>query len=260
MMNKLHVVSSGSKANAYIIETKNGMLLIDQGLTFKRFSEKCNELGIDIGKIKAILLTHEHSDHICGVPVTAKKLGIPVFVSPELVSLLNERCKSDIDVRPVKKDEVNNIEGFSFTPFPVMHDTVDPLGYSVTLPNGENIGFATDTGKITNHILKYLSEANYIVIEANHDCDMLHKNQKYSWELKQRIKSNTGHLSNDQCFEALDRLPKELLKKVILVHLSEENNCTMLLQNLTTNFIREKSRGFQHFIATQDNPFSVLMT
>jgi len=258
-MNRLHIISSGSKANSYLLETDGEMILIDQGLSFKRFNERCGELGVDPGRIKAILVTHEHTDHIKGVPLTAKKLEIPIFASDKIIDLLNSKHNYSIDIFPMEKDRLNVKEGFTFIPFSVMHDAIDPLGFSIFLSNGEKVSIATDTGMITNHMMRHLSESSYLIIEANHDRGLLYKNPKYPWELKERIKGNYGHLSNEQCLDAIDRMATNRLKKVVMSHLSEENNNTKLLKDLIDDFSKNREDSFQSFIATQNNPFSILM-
>jgi phosphoribosyl 1,2-cyclic phosphodiesterase len=259
MNSKLHVISSGSKANAVVVETPGGMLLVDQGLSFKRFKERCGELGIDPFEIKAIVVTHEHSDHINGVPFTSHKLGIPVFATAATVPLIEKKNKYPITITAIEKDTKISYMGIKFTAFPIMHDAVDPVGYAVDLPNDEMVTIATDTGRITTHIMSYLSKSSCVFLEANHDRGMLYRNEKYPWELKQRIKGNYGHLSNEQCLEAIDQLHPSKIKKVVMGHLSMENNCPKLLDQLTTKFINERASSFQPFIATQDDPFSVLI-
>ncbi len=258
-MNKLHIISSGSKANAFIVEENGEYILIDQGLTFKKFKEKCAILGIELSRIKAALVTHEHTDHVAGIPLTARELGIPVFVSEKIADCIKSKSKYDISILPLAKDSLNIIKGFSVFPFSIMHDAIDPLGFSITLKNGEKITIATDTGVITNQMLSHFSGSSYLVIEANHDPAMLYKNPKYPWDLKERIKSSYGHLSNAQCLEALERIPEMNLKGVVMAHLSEENNSPLLLRNLITEFFGARNYLFSSFIATQHEPFSVLL-
>ena len=144
-MSRIHILASGSKANAYIIEADNSMILIDQGLSFKEFSNRAEKLGIDIFRIKAILLTHEHEDHIKGVAYTAYKLDAPVFSTAQTLEILNESSKHPIHSRIVEKDRKIKLGAFEITPFEIMHDAADPVGYLVSTPCGETVCFATDT-------------------------------------------------------------------------------------------------------------------
>ncbi len=252
----LHVLASGSKANSYLLETKEGNILIDQGLSFKKFKEKSEELGVDITKTKLILVTHEHTDHISGVFYTAHKLDIPVFTSQGTAEKLKEKDKYRIKIHSIEKNKKYTESGFSFVAFPILHDAVDPVGFALQLKNNEIFTIATDTGKITTGIMRYLKNSTIIVLEANHDRQMLMKNPKYPWDVKQRIKGNQGHLSNEQTFETLKLISKNL-KTVVFAHLSEENNSESLVQELVCKCKKEQSLNFVPFVASQHKPFSI---
>ncbi len=255
----LHIISSGSKGNAILVETADGMLLIDQGLSFKQFSERCCSLGLDIFRIRAILVTHEHGDHINGVPLTAYRLQVPVFASEKVLPILKGCDKYGIELKSLEKERVNCACGFCFTPFAVLHDAADPLAYTVYLPNKEAVTILTDTGRVAGPMLKHLGASDHLVLESNHDPSMLYRNQKYSWELKQRIRSDIGHLSNEQSIDTLEKLPRGRLKNLILAHLSEENNSPELVENLITRYITDRGTGTSHYIASQTVPFSVAL-
>jgi len=258
-MDKIHVLSSGSKANAIALEENGRYILIDQGLSFKRFREKCSTLGIALEKIAALLVTHEHTDHIQGIPLTASELGIPVFASPQVIPVIAEKSKRyNVSFFPLTKERLNIIQGFSVTPFSIMHDALDPLGFSFIFASGEKVAVATDTGKITAQMMRHIQGSSHVVIEANHDPVMLYKNERYSWELKQRIKSSYGHLSNAQCLETIEQIECGL-KSVIMAHLSEENNSPKLLHSMISEYREKRLSTFNSFIASQHEPFSVLM-
>jgi len=259
-MNKFHSIASGSKSNSYVIESNDSSIIIDQGLSFKRFREKCEELGVNLSKISGIFLTHEHGDHFKGVPLTAKSLNIPVYCSSQIVPIIKDRSKYDLDIIPLKKDIYITVADFKITPFSVMHDSVDPLGFSVTLPGEENFVIATDTGVVTNYILKYISNSSYLVLEANHDRAMLMKNPKYPWEIKARIKSNYGHLSNEQSIDVLNRMNLNTLKTLVFAHLSEENNCEKKLRSMFEDFCTSNNHNVHALIARQQSSFSMLLT
>jgi Metal-dependent hydrolases of the beta-lactamase superfamily I len=256
-LSAIHILASGSKANAYIIEAENSMLLIDQGLSFREFSKRAEMLGIDISRIKGILLTHEHEDHIKGVAYTAYKLDAPVFSMAKTLEVLDESTKHSIHCRAVEKDRKVKLGAFEFTPFEIMHDAVDPVGYLVSAPGGETVCFATDTGKITNRMMTYINQGTRIILEANHDPAMLYKNMHYPQLLKERIRGQFGHLSNEQSLEALERMGENHPKTVIFSHLSEENNSPKMLKELVVNFRQAHSLDFKAFIANQYNPLSI---
>ena len=258
-MSAIHILASGSKANAYIIEYENSMLLVDQGLSFREFSRRADMLGIDISRIKGILLTHEHEDHIKGVAYTAYKLDDPVFSTAKTLEILNENTKHPIHCRAVEKDRKIKLGAFEFTPFEIMHDAVDPVGYLISAPCGETVCFATDTGKVTNRMMSYINQGTRIILEANHDPAMLYQNTHYPPVLKERIRSQFGHLSNDQSLDALERMGENHPKTVIFSHLSEENNSPQMLRELVKSFRTAHSLDFKAFIANQNNPLTITL-
>lgn len=258
-MNQLHIVSSGSKANAFIVESGGAMLLIDQGLSYREFCRRCEELDIDLTKIQAILLTHEHSDHAKGVPYTAYRLGVPVFSMEKTLEKVMEKSRYHLDLNFLDVDSEFSVGSFTFTPFDIMHDAVNPVGFMIGM-NDQKLCFATDTGKVTNRMMSYINECDHIILEANHDHSMLYRNKKYPPQLKERIRGPKGHLSNDQCFETIERIAGTCPKTVVFSHLSEENNCPELLLSMVNDFRSRNTMVFNSFIADQSKPFSVLLT
>jgi phosphoribosyl 1,2-cyclic phosphodiesterase len=258
-LNKLHIISSGSKANAYIAESDGELILIDQGLSFKQFCFRCEELGINYRKIKAILVTHEHSDHIKGVFLTACKLDIPVYGTEKTIEMIKAKDKYCIDFAIFEKDSSFKVGNFSCTAFSTVHDAVDPVGYNITLNEKDVICFATDTGKVTTRMMSYISLCDHIILEANHDHAMLYKNTRYPADLKARIRGSKGHLSNDQCFEAIERIGVKCPKTIIFSHLSEDNNSPDILHSMALNFKNKNKLLFNCFVARQNEPFSLLL-
>lgn len=235
------------------------MLLVDQGLSYKEFSRRTELLNIDIFKIRGILLTHEHEDHMKGVAYTAYKLDAPIFSTAKTLEILNKNAKHPIHCRIVEKNCKIKFGSFEITPFEVMHDAVDPVGFFISMPEGESLCFATDTGRITNRMMSYINMGSHIVIEANHDPAMLYQNRHYPIELKERIRGSYGHLSNDQSLEALERTSGNQLKTVVFGHLSEENNSASILKPMVINFRQTHSMNFKAFIACQNKPSSICL-
>ena len=258
-MNKLHIISSGSKANAYIAESAGELLLIDQGLSFKQFCCRCSELGLDHTGIKGILVTHEHSDHINGVFLTAKKLGISIYSTEKTIDVIKKKDPYCNDFVPVEKDRPFKISGFITVPFSTVHDAVDPVGYNITLNGGEVLCFATDTGKVTTRMMSYIASSDHMILEANHDHAMLYRNNRYPADLKARIRSGKGHLSNDQCFEAIERISGKCPKTIIFSHLSEENNSPDIIHSMACDLKTKNRLLFNCFVARQNEPFSILL-
>lgn len=259
-MNCVHILSSGSKANSFIVQSDKEMILIDQGLSFKEFSKRADSLGIDVKDIRAILLTHEHSDHSCGVSYTAHKLGIPVYLTQLTAAKIRNGDKYAVEYRYIDKGISFPVAGFCCIPFEIMHDAVDPVGFMIATTCGETLCFATDTGRVTNRMMSYIAKSDHIILEANHDHAMLYSNRKYPADLKARIRGMKGHLSNDQSLETIDRMGKKCPKTIIFSHLSEENNSPALLSGLIEDFKRKNGRLFNSFIARQNVPFTVLLS
>ena len=197
------LLASGSKGNSLFIEAGNTRFLIDAGLSAREILHRLASIGIDGSEINAILISHEHTDHTRGAGTLARRLGIPVFVSYAAHSQSRETFK---------RNEVINFEsGCSFTfrdvlidPFPITHDSSDPVGFTIETTQGR-IGVATDLGIATRLVREKLKGSRVLVLESNHDEDMLF-NGPYPWHLKQRIKSRHGHLSNGDSVELLDEL------------------------------------------------------
>ena len=222
-------LSSGSKGNSTYIEANNTKILIDNGLAFSVLSKRLNEIGVDACDIDAILVTHEHIDHIGGIKAFVNKnkkakIYIPAFVQkfdiPKIIEL------------PVSKVEWYStstffIKDLTISAFVLPHDSNFCVGYSIVFDN-KKISIATDLGFVSKETLENLSNSDILFFESNHDEKLLINNPKYPARTKKRILSNKGHLSNIDCGKALVSLVKTGVKQVVLSHLSEENNTPML--------------------------------
>ncbi len=215
------LLASGSKGNSLFIEAGKTKFLIDAGLSAREILVRLSNIGIESSELNAVFISHEHSDHIRGAGTLARRLGIPVIISYSTHSQSREIFK---------RNEVIEFEsGCSFTfrdilidPFPITHDTEDPVGFVVDGPGGR-IGVATDLGIATRLVREKLKDCRALVLESNHDEEML-LNGPYPWHLKQRIKSRHGHLSNADSAELLGDLINPGLEGIFLAHLSEVNN------------------------------------
>lgn len=232
---------SGSSGNAIYVTNNNTKILVDAGLSGKRIEEALFSIGEDIRDIQAILISHEHMDHIMGAGVLARRFGIPVYankrtwdnmygvlknIKPECIRVFNTGdnfCIGDIEIHTFR------------TP----HDAVEPVGFSF-LHKGKKVTIATDMGHMNSTLLSCLEGCDMILIESNHDIEML-KMGRYPWPLKKRILGDTGHLCNDTAAQVVAYLAKRGTKKFLLGHLSKENNFPELAFETVRNALLEKS-------------------
>ena len=221
---KVAVLASGSRGNCLYVEGESGAVLVDAGLSAREVLRRLDEAGGDRALVEAILVTHEHTDHIAGVDVLARKLGVPVVgTGGTLAEFLAYRKRSDKEVRCItaRLDDSLFVGDLSVEPFHTHHDAAEPCGFCIR--EGDTIvGCCTDTGTVSEEMKKRLRRCSAIVLESNHCPEML-KNGPYPAFLKRRIRSRTGHLSNDDAAACLRSLASDI-QTVILAHLSEVNN------------------------------------
>ena len=214
-------LASGSKGNSIFIDGPEGSLLVDAGLSAREITRRMAQIGESPERIAGILVTHDHSDHLRGVRVLAKRLGVTVYGTADT---LNAAALPDsINIRVVRSGDEFTVAGFTVRPFSLPHDAMDPVGYKLE-QNGVKIGVATDLGYATALVKRRLAGCDMLILESNYDEDMLLEGP-YPWFLKQRIRSRRGHLSNAASSQALTELLHPGLQRVVLAHLSEVNNC-----------------------------------
>lgn len=228
-MLKFISLGSGTSGNSYLLMTDSDNLLIDAGIDMPLLEQHFTNLPISLGSVKRILLTHEHVDHTKSAGEISQKYNIPVYAITSVHEGINtnQRVKDKIpeDMQiPIKKEDTLQFGDFMVTPFAVPHDSPsgDTVGYTINY-NDLTFSIITDCGFITERIGEAISESNYLVIESNHDSEML-MNGDYPEAWKEKIASDRGHMSNMQCAEALINYATPELRHVWLCHLSEENN------------------------------------
>lgn len=217
------VLASGSKGNCSFIEMEGSCILVDAGISARRIKQELGRIGHGIEDLDGIFITHEHSDHIKGLATIAKKYRIPVYSRPDTFRAMS--CYSELPsecINPIL-DQVR-INKLTVRAFAIPHDAADPVGYSIM--GSVKCVVATDIGFVDSGLRQELESARVMVLEANHDVDML-RNGEYPWPLKQRILSNRGHLSNSDAAWTLVNL-KRRPQKVFLAHLSQKNNLPAL--------------------------------
>lgn len=215
---KFSVLSSGSKANSSYIEMCGQRILVDCGLSGRQTEERLRSVGIDPSTLNAIVVSHEHSDHIHGVPTLSRKYKIPVYANRGTA----ERLKTVYHHEEFKTGSSFWISCVEVETVSITHDANDPVGFVF---RGDGIKFPhfTDLGRVTTSVKEACMNADAMVLESNHDLEML-QSCSYSWELKQRIASTHGHLSNDTAASLLKDVMHPGLSVVVLAHLSENSN------------------------------------
>lgn len=215
------VLASGSSGNAVVVRSGETSILVDVGVSARQMRRRLEAFGRSPDEINAILLTHEHSDHVRGLDVFLRRhRPAPVWATPGTWSRIDVRSDGGGELR---SGRTRRFGAFRVTPVATSHDAVEPLAY--VFDDGEHsAALCTDTGIVTPLLEQRLLGCELLLLETNHDKDML-RHGPYPWPLKQRIDSRTGHLSNHQSCEAIDRVGSSVLKAVIGMHLSAENNC-----------------------------------
>jgi phosphoribosyl 1,2-cyclic phosphodiesterase len=221
-------LGSGSRGNSLVVQHQSTVVLIDCGFSIKETKRRLGNLGVNIEAISAIVVTHEHTDHIGGVGGLARKHQLPVYTTRgTFVAAAWGEISGKNQVTPDQPVAIGDLE---FWPFTVPHDARQPCQYVVSDGNSR-LGILTDTGSITPHIVSQLTQCDAMVLECNHDMELLQKSD-YPEHLKQRIASYYGHLSNQQAAELIRSVDASRLKHLVAAHLSEKNNTTSLAQQI----------------------------
>lgn len=228
-------LASGSKGNCIYVGTKETKILIDAGLSARMIEERLQEIQVDISEIDAILVTHEHSDHIKGIATLGCKRGIPIFANSDTAKAIYDIIGEAPRFKIFSTGEIFEFGDMEFSPFNVQHDALDPVAFTIRMGNIK-IGVCTDLGFVTTLVVNQLKGCDYLLIEANHQPSMVHSSNRPQ-VYKQRVLSRQGHLSNDECAALLSQVWHSGLKKVYLAHLSSEcNNPELALKIIQEQF------------------------
>ena len=219
-------IASGSSGNCIYAGSEHTHLLMDVGISQKRTAEALHQIGLGIKDIDGIFITHEHADHIAGLPVIARHSSMPIYATEGTIEAIRKMPKcSGIDPDRfvgIRADEPVAVGDLRVDPMEISHDAAEPVGYRI-YDGGKKACVCTDLGCYTDYTLRCLEDADVLLIESNHDVNMLQVGP-YPYRLKQRILGNRGHLSNDSSGQLLSRILNDHLKGIFLGHLSKENN------------------------------------
>lgn len=222
----LHIIASGSKGNATVVEGPEGSVLIDCGISRKSLLNRADELGVDMDRVRAVLLTHEHSDHVSGLSVFLNHFDGDIFATAGTVAARSYLTQVPVSI--IDHHDVFDVCGMRVHAFPTSHDVADPVGFRFEALDEKGevedaLGYCTDTGVLTDAAADELVDCRILALESNHDERML-ATGPYPGYLKQRISGSGGHLSNAQAADALDALVGDDTEVIVGMHLSQENN------------------------------------
>ena len=248
------ILGSGSGGNATVIHCRGGNILLDAGFSAKELCVRMKKREIDPASIHAVLITHEHEDHIRGCRVFADRYGIPVFETPDTARAISAQKKNAANVVLISPGHAFSLCGITVDPFSVSHDVADPIAYVFRTAGGAKLGYATDLGYASLLVMTKLKCCDALVLESNYEPQMLRASAR-PLHTKRRIMSRIGHLSNQDAMTALPQLVAENTSRLVFAHLSRECNDPALVGRLARESLETICRTDVHFsVAMQDEP------
>ena len=243
---QVRILASGSKGNAVFVEMDGTRLLLDAGISATKIKKGLLGIGVEPSSLDGVLITHEHRDHVAGLPTLCKWYHLPIFTRPGTIEHMKERAAIPAECFcPI--GEAFAINGLNIESFNISHDAAEPVGFR--LKGHKNVTLATDLGFVTSSVQAAIEGADVLILESNHDPEVL-KQGSYPWPLKRRILSNRGHLANSDAAWALIRMQKRP-EKVFLAHLSEENNRPELAANTVQGILERQGVNIDLTVASQ---------
>ncbi len=234
---QVHVLASGSKGNAIFLDFKHTKILVDAGISTKRIKNSLAQLDVSIEELDGVVITHEHRDHVSGLATMTKNYNVPIYASMNTWQamycrdLVPDECCKVLS----KSLEIGQVK---VKPFSISHDAADPVGFRFYNEN-HKCSVVTDLGFVTEEVKEAIALSDILVLEANHDVDML-QNGVYPWHLKRRILSNRGHLSNFDAGWTLAGLKRKPSMQVFLAHLSQQNNDPELAKDTVSSILAKQ--------------------
>jgi phosphoribosyl 1,2-cyclic phosphodiesterase len=242
-------LGSGSAGNAYYFESDGTSILVDAGFGPRETAKRLEQIGRELANLQAIVLTHEHYDHMRGAESLARKLSIPIYLT-----------RGTLDASAIDRDETPVVVFNNNSTFPIgelnvhacrtLHDATDPACFVIEARDGTRVGIASDLGYVDEQVKRHLCGCDGLFFESNHDLDMLRMGT-YPWSLKRRIMSRFGHLSNDDSMLAVQRMISSDLKTLCLIHLSEKNNHESIVRDMADRLMQRNGVQLELAIAKQ---------
>jgi phosphoribosyl 1,2-cyclic phosphodiesterase len=231
-------LNSGSNGNCYYIGNDEEAIFVDAGISCRETEKRMMRLGLQMKRVKAIFISHEHGDHIAGLPVLAKKYQLPVYITSGTLEEGRLQLNTE-QVIPFEAYKPIQVGGLSVTAFPKFHDATDPHSFVVS-SSSVRVGVFTDIGKPCDHLITHFQHCHAAFLETNYDEDML-MNGRYPPMLKNRIRGGHGHLSNIQALELFKKYRPSFMSHLLLSHLSKDNNNPQLVKDLFEQHTRSTS-------------------
>ncbi|MBS2210845.1 MBL fold metallo-hydrolase [Carboxylicivirga mesophila] len=220
-MVKVCAIASGSNGNCYYIGTEKEAILVDAGISRRQIMKRMKELRLDISRVKSVFISHEHSDHIRGLRVLCDMHGIDAYLTRDTLHKAHRNYHPKT-AHVFNAGDIINVGGFKVHTFTKQHDAIDPVSFRVEV-EGLSVGVMTDIGAVCNNLKLHLEQCHIAFLESNYDEQLLEEGP-YPYHLKQRVKSDKGHLSNKQAVDLVERLEKADLNTIFLSHISADNN------------------------------------
>ncbi|PXW89776.1 phosphoribosyl 1,2-cyclic phosphodiesterase [Streptohalobacillus salinus] len=254
------VLASGSTGNAFYIGTEKEKILVDAGLSGKQLERLLGEINVNPSELSRILVTHEHSDHIKGLGIFARRYNLPIYANAKTWQAMDDKLgKLTLDQKfTFNMEDVQSFNGMDVESFGVSHDAAEPMFYTFH-HEGKKVSLVTDLGYVSDRIKKTVEDSDALVFEANHDVSMLQMG-RYPWSVKRRILGDSGHVSNEDCAIALEDIITDKTKRIYLAHLSKDNNMKDLARMAVEQHLLEKDFPINHGLTIHDTDPSVATT
>ncbi len=249
---KVWTLASGSSGNSVYFEAEDAAILVDAGISAKAVDSAIAAVGGESSKLKAIFLTHSHSDHIRGAGVVARKFGVPVYATRATYEYCASRLGRGVEYRIIRTSESVEVGGFTVSTLPTPHDAEDSVAF-ILERGGSSCGVLTDLGHVFYKLEKVISDLDGVILESNYDPLML-ETGSYPYYLKQRISSKSGHISNEQAAYLLLNSQGSRLKTVLLAHLSQENNTPEQALKCHREVLADSGKDFRLMVAPRSEP------
>ena len=248
---RIQTLASGSSGNSILLSSEDVNLLVDAGLSCRELSRRLTSAGLAPGDISAVIVTHEHHDHIRGVGVLSRQHRVPIYMNTATLEATHAYVGEVPTSRTFSTGDALKLGDLTVQTYPVLHDAAAPIGVSVT-NSSTRIGIALDMGHPTRLVKERLRDSDVLILEFNHDPEMLRQCRR-PWELKQRILGKMGHMSNEVALELVCELVHDRLRAVVLAHISREANSPQLVYSLVSERLKKIGRDdIEIFLGHQD--------